>query len=89
MEEAGLLPLSTRWERCECHAEPNMQLLFSLRPPFPGKPLAHCLFVMGKLTLLFLKWAFKMLFPGGGGHVSLLLLTVSSTNNIYEALLRL
>ena len=89
MEEAGLLPLSTRWERPEGRAEPNVQLLFSPRPPFPGKPLAHCSFVMGNLTLLFLKWAFKMLFRGGGGHVSLHLINVSSTNNIYEALLRL
>ena len=88
MEEAGLLPLSTRWERPQQCAEPNVQLLFSPRPPFPGKPLVHCSFVMRKLILLFLKWAFKMLFPGGGGHVSLLL-NVSSTNNIYEALLRL
>ena len=37
-----------------------------LTTPFPPPNLP-------KLILLFLKWAFKMLFPGGGGHVSLLL----------------
>lgn len=78
--QMGMSPNITLKQMC--------QGCFSLRLHFPGKPFISLCIYDVETIFLFLKQDFKMLFPKGEGHFSILH-NVGIANNIYEALCRL